>query len=349
MYIPKEITHIAQNQNIGKSEIGRIISEHRERYILCTTDGELQAEITGNLRNSAQSGKDFPAVGDWVQIAKVNQGFGIITSIFPRKSILERKSIGNNAETQVLAANIDMAFIISAVGYDFNFNRLERFIAISNAAHIKTILILSKIDLISQQETDDLISEIKERLPDIHVFFLSNISGMGLKEIENIMKPNETYCFLGSSGVGKSSLINSLLEDELIKTSEISTSTSKGKHTTSSRNLFVLPNGSMVIDTPGMREIGITASTKAINYTFSEISEMAQNCKFSNCTHINEPGCKVIEALTSGELPDTQYQNFLKLRREQEFLSETIFERRQKNKQLGKLYKRILKNKNKLK
>ncbi|MDF9798166.1 ribosome biogenesis GTPase [Catalinimonas alkaloidigena] len=322
-------------------ELARVIVEHKERYIVQTVQGTYHAEITGNLRFSASSRRDFPAVGDWVKVTPMDENSAVILEVFPRTSLLERQAVGKHGETQIIATNIDVAFIVQAVGHDYNLKRIERYMAICHASDIKPLIILTKIDLVQEEEVEKLVGQIKERIKHIQVIPLSNETQKGFDQLHAVMYPHKTYCFLGSSGVGKSTIINHLCGQEVLKTSLISSSTNKGRHTTSHRELMVLPNKSIVIDTPGMREVGMTDQAEGIEMTYDEIVELAEQCKFNDCTHTHEVGCAVLEAVNAGEISQDAYDNYLKLKREQSHFSSTLKEKRQKSKEQGKLYKAI--------
>lgn len=328
-------------------EIGRIIIEHRDRYSVQTPTGVFQAEITGSLRYTATSKSDLPAVGDWVKLSLFDDDSAVIHEVFPRLSILERQAVGKFGEKQIIASNVDVAFIMQAVGHDFNLNRLERYLAICNASSVKPIIILSKIDLIGPEEINQLTKSVKARIKDIPVYPVSNQTLSGYDELKKTITSGNTYCILGSSGVGKSSLTNNLLQTQKMDVNTVSESTSKGRHTTSHRELIVLPDGGVLIDTPGMRELGVTEGSEDIEHTFGQISILAKKCRFNDCKHVEEPGCAVLEALESGQLDQASYENYHKLKREQAHFSSTIAERRAKDKKQGKLYKRIQEEKRK--
>ncbi|MBC8146438.1 MAG: ribosome small subunit-dependent GTPase A [Bacteroidetes bacterium] len=329
-----------QNENISDSfEIGRVISEHKERYVVKTVVNEFDAEIIGNLRFSALKRSDFPAVGDWVAISEYDENKVLIHSVFPRKTIIERQAVGKQGEKQIIAANIDYAFIVQAVDRDFNINRIERYLTICNTSKVKAIIILNKIDLINDAELSELISLVKIRVNQVPIIAISNESKKGIEELKEQMKKGKTYCLLGSSGVGKSSLLNSLAGRELMKTDSISSSTNKGQHITSHRELIVLENGGILIDNPGMREVGITDSTDGLEMTFITIVEISKDCKFKDCTHTTEIGCAVLAAVEDGEIDENSYENYLKMEREKEHFESTIAERRKKDKDFGKMVK----------
>jgi len=339
-----DLARYREQQNLTSFEVGRIATEHKERYIVLTEKGELEAEVIGHLRFSAQDRSGFPAVGDWVAVSVFNEDEAIIHAIFPRQSILERQAVGKFGEKQIIATNIDYALIIQAVDRDFNINRLERYLAITNASHIDPVILLSKIDLIGQIKLGSIINMIRKRIRDVQVIAISNVSGEGLEELVQLFRPGKTYCFLGSSGVGKSTLINNLTGKVLMKTNSISDSTNKGRHVTSHREMFILEGGGILIDNPGMREIGLTDSDEGMEATFDSIIKLSSACKFSDCQHIQEKDCAVLEALENGELDRASYENYLKMQREKIHFQSSIAEKRKKDKDFGKMIKNYKKS-----
>ncbi|MDX9726067.1 MAG: ribosome small subunit-dependent GTPase A [Bacteroidales bacterium] len=319
--------------------IGRVTQEHRERYVVYDGENEYNAEVTGNMRFSAASRSDFPAVGDWVAM-KVYDGFqAIIYKILPRKTVLERQAAGGEGEKQIISANIDAAFIVQAVTNDFSINRLERYLAICYKSGIEPVLVLSKTDLATEDEIRKALEMLEIRDGKVKYFLLSNRTMEGFDKIVEYIRKGNTYCVVGSSGVGKSTLINNLLKKNLLKTGEISSHTNRGRHISDHRELFILDNGGIIIDTPGMREIGIADAGEGITQIFGDISDIARNCRFPDCTHINEKGCAVLSALNAGAINSKSYENYLKLRKEQEHFQETVHEKRRKEKIFGKILK----------
>ena len=335
------ITSLISPEDYEGYELARVIIEHKERYTIQTTTGIYSAEITGNLRYAAQSRLEFPAVGDWVKVTMMDEKTAIILSVFPRTTILERQAVGKHAETQVIATNIDYAFIVQAAGQDFNLKRLERYLAICYTANIKPILLLSKTDLISDEEKSALIAQINERIKDVPVIPLSIHISESFEAVSEIMEAHKTYCFIGSSGVGKSTIVNQLKDEETLKTSEVSSSNNKGRHTTTHRELLVLSNQSIVIDTPGMREIGMTDNAKGIELTYDEIQEISNKCKFNDCSHVHEVGCAVLQAVEEGRISKSAYDNYHKMKREQLHFSSSVHEKRQRSKSQVKMYREI--------
>lgn len=334
--------------NLKDFEIGRVISEHKERYLVKTEHGEFDAEITGNLRFSSKSREDFPAVGDWVALTIHDSDFSVIHSILPRYSVISRQAVGKFGEIQLIATNIDYALLIQAADRDFNMNRLERYLTICNSSKVNPIIVLSKIDLIDEHRTSEIVENIKDRIKNVPVVAISNESHDGYEKIIRLIEKGKTYCLLGSSGVGKSTLLNNLSGKSFMRTDSISQSTNKGRHTTSHRELIVLENGGILIDNPGMREVGIADSTSGLEITFDVIINYSQKCKFKDCTHTNEKACAVIEAVEKGEIDRASYENYLKMEREKAHFDSSVVERRKKDKDFGKMmknYKKDMKNK----
>jgi ribosome biogenesis GTPase len=327
--------------------IGRVTQEHRERYIVSTGDDEFDAEITGNLRFTAGKRADFPAVGDWVTMNVYDSKMAIIHKVLPRKSVLERHAVGKIGEKQIISANIDIALIIQSIYNNFSINRLERYITICYASDIEPVLVISKIDLATDDEIKSVISTLDVREKKIKTILLSNTSLTGLDQILGLLQKGKTYCVVGSSGVGKSTLINNLLKKDILKTRTISRSTNKGRHVTSHRELFVLENGGIIIDTPGMRELGVTDNPDGIKTTFEEIISLSLKCKFPDCSHTIEFGCAVLEAMDKGEIDRETLENFRKIQKEQQRFQTTIADKRRKERESGRLYKSIMKDKKK--
>jgi len=333
--------------NLEDFDIGRVISEHKERYIVKTEKGEFEAEITGNLRFSAKGRKDFPAVGDWVALTIYDSGFSVIHGILPRFSIISRQAVSQFGEVQIIATNIDYAFLIQAVDRDFNINRLERYLTICYSSDVSPIIVLSKTDLIDEQRMNGILNDIKLRIKNVPVIAISNETQNGYEAIKKTIEKGKTYCMLGSSGVGKSTLLNNLSGRTIMRTDTISQSTNKGRHVTSHRELIILENGGTLVDNPGMREVGIADTTSGLEITFDKIVSLSQNCKFKDCTHTRETGCSILEAVEKGDIDKNSYENYLKLEREKAHFELTVVEKRKKDKELGKIIKNYKKGMNK--
>ena len=329
-----------QKENgLDSFEVARVIAEHKERYVVKTATSEYEAEIMGNLRFTAQSRTDFPAVGDWVAISEYEEDKALIHAILPRTTLIERQAVGKHGEKQIIATNIDYAFIVQAVDRDFNINRIERYLTICHTSRVEPIIVLTKIDLISEQEVQQLTQAVRQREKGTPIVTISNETQEGINNLNKLIKTGKTYCLLGSSGVGKSTLTNNLLGKQQMKTAAIGEGTNRGRHVTSHRELLVLNNGGILIDNPGMREVGIADSGSGMASTFEAIFELAQNCRFKDCTHTTETGCAVLEALENDELEEASYENYLKMEKEKEHFESTVAEKRKKDKAFGKMFK----------
>ncbi|MDX9695122.1 MAG: ribosome small subunit-dependent GTPase A [Bacteroidales bacterium] len=327
------------NNNLQTFEVGRVVAEHKERYVVKTTKNEFDAEITGNMRFTAKSREDFPAVGDWVALIAYESDFAIIHAILPRFSVIKRQAVAHFGEIQIIAANIDYAFIVQSVDRDYNINRIERYLTICNSSKVNPLIILTKTDLITEERLSEIMESIKKRIKDIPVIAISNELKVGLEKVKSLIKKGKTYCMLGSSGVGKSTLLNNLAQKEIMKTDTISQSANRGKHITSHRELIVLESGGLLIDNPGMREVGIADSASGLEKTFDQIIQIAQQCKFADCKHINETGCAVLEAVENGTIDHASYENYLKMEREKTHFESSVAEKRKKDKAFGKILK----------
>ena len=327
--------------DLDSYSVARVIAEYKEAYRVRGVAGEYLAKITGKQMFAALSREDYPAVGDWVVIAEPDEERAVIHGVLPRKTVLRRR-YSSKQESQVIAANIDVAFVIESVDRDYNLNRFERYFVLAKDGNIKPAIVLNKIDLISDTELASKISQIKDRFGGIDIIPTSTIVERGLYELMRYLTRGKTYCFLGSSGVGKSSLINKLLGKPAIKTREISHRTGRGKHTTTSREMYVLENGAIVVDNPGMREVGLTDSSVGIENVFGEIDALSRNCKYDDCMHMHEPGCAVLNAVKSKKLDEDKYLNYVKLKKEVEYHGMTELEKRRKDHKFGKFVKKSL-------
>jgi len=321
----------------------RVISEYKGAYKVKNDNGEFLAKVTGKRMFDALSREDYPAVGDWVIIEELPEQKAVIKKILPRHTIIKRKQIGKEA-VQIIATNIDVAFIIESVDRDFNLNRFERYFVIAKDGGVKPVIILNKIDLIPKEELNIKLGQIKNRFNDVDFISTSIITDEGFSELKMYMEKGKTYCFLGSSGVGKSSLINKLLGKNIIKTENISISTGKGRHTTANREMYFLENGAIVVDNPGMREVGMTDASAGIDNLFDEISKIAKSCKYNDCTHTHEAGCAVLVAVCFGKIDKEKYSNYVHLKKEAEYYEMSEMEKRQKDKDFGKFINKAKKS-----
>ena len=331
--------------NLSAFDVGRVILQHKDRYVVRSENTEFDCELIGNLRFNAESRADLPAVGDWVAISPYDDDKALIHAIYPRHSIIERQAVGKVGQRQIIATNIDFGLIVLAVNRDFNINRVERYLTICNAAKVSPIVILSKVDLIAEQEMEALLDQLNQRIKDVPIIAISNYTQKGIEELKKIIQAGKTYCLLGSSGVGKSTLLNTLSGAKVMQTGEISESVDRGKHVTSHRELILLKDGGIIIDNPGMREVGVTSSSDGLEMTFDDIFALAEKCRFNDCTHTSENGCAILEALEKGEIDEESYHNFQKMAREQERFETSEHERRRKRKNMSKMIRRVVKNK----
>ena len=301
----------------------RIAVQQKDRFIIFCEKGEFQSEVSGKFRHKALSKAEYPTVGDWVAITIKPDGDGaVIHSLFPRKSKFSRKAVlaggpkygDGKTEEQVLSANIDTAFIVSGLDGEYNLRRLERYISVAWDSGTSPVVLLNKSDLCG--DVDRIASEVESTVIGVPVHSVSAIIKESLEILKDYLGKGKTVSFLGSSGVGKSTIINSLLGYDRQKTNEVRESDRRGRHTTTYRELIVLPDGGILIDTPGMREIEIWGDQNGLSKAFDDIEELADQCRFNDCVHGNEPGCAVKKALDNGDLDADRYQNYLKLQKE---------------------------------
>ncbi|MDF1697692.1 MAG: ribosome small subunit-dependent GTPase A [Saprospiraceae bacterium] len=345
----KYLSQYCEENNLQGFEIARISSEHKDRYTALSVSGVLDCELLGNLRFAAESRYDLPAVGDWVAVSLYDDNKGLIHKILPRHSIVERQAVGKASKKQIIATNIDVGIIVLSVNRDFSINRVERYLTICNASKISPLVVLTKIDLVDESLWKALLEQLNKRIDQVPVIPISNLSGIGIDRIKSEIKKGQTYCLLGSSGVGKSTLLNNLIGEQIMDTGEISEQIDRGKHVTSYRELFLLDQGGIILDNPGMREVGITESKVGLEFTFEEIFSLASECKFNDCTHTNEVDCAILEALDNGDIDPDSYDNFQKMNKERAHFESSIYEKRQKGKQMSKMIRTVLKNKKKSK
>jgi ribosome biogenesis GTPase / thiamine phosphate phosphatase len=334
------------DEKLAAHGIARVVSVHKESYTLTKGGDEVFGELSGNLLYSVEATSDLPTTGDWVYADFFDDDtHAIIYGVFPRKTLLKRKAAGKLVDYQLIAANIDVVFIIQSLNDNFNLRRLERYLVMVNESGIEPVILLSKSDLMSKEEVDEILKSVHSIAPQTTVIEFSNLNRESIDSIVSSLKRGSTYCLLGSSGVGKTTLLNNIVGKETFETKSVSKVQSKGRHTTTSRQLVRLENGAMIIDTPGMRELGSLSVDEGLDETFSEILELSRKCKFGNCSHSNEKGCAIQAAINAGSLSEQRYQNYLKMKRESEFNQMSYLEKKKKDKSFGKLVKTTMKNK----
>jgi ribosome biogenesis GTPase len=322
----------------------RVCAVDRGSYLIRGEAGDAQAELAGRLSYSIDSPSELPCVGDWVTASFYNDdSAAIIHEVFPRRTFLRRKTPGESVDYQMIATNIDTAFLVQSCHFDFNPARLERYLVMAADGGVEPVVLLTKTDLADQAELDEKFAAIAA-VTRARVIALSSVTGSGLDELRQSLAPGGTYCLLGSSGVGKTSLINRLVGREAFETSAVS-GTGEGTHTTTRRHLVSLEGGAMLIDTPGMRELGILGAGEGVAMSFGEFAELAGECRYADCTHRHEPGCAVRAAVERGDLDADRYATFLKLRKESEFHEMSYLDKRRKDRDFGKMVKSVKKYK----
>ena len=293
----------------------RVLESNRLIYKLFSEDGEIVGKLSGKFRYNCQSNGDYPTVGDWIAFKPSKyKGFVSIKGMLERKSNFSRKVAGKVSDEQVIASNIDTIFIVSGLGQDFNIRRLERYVVLASESNAEFVFILNKVDLC--KDIAGIITHIKSLFEGVPVHALSALNNQGLEQLNRYIQPGKTIVFLGSSGVGKSTIINCLLGEEMLKTGHVSDYDGKGRHITSSKNIISLPSGGLVIDTPGLRELQVLSSGEGMKNAFPDIEQISKKCKYKHCRHVNDAGCSVLAAVTEGIISTKRLNNYHKLTRE---------------------------------
>jgi len=298
----------------------RVICEQKQLYTIGTRFGELEARVSGRLMHTASSRADFPAVGDWVAVMpRLEERKATVHSILPRRSKFCRKVASVRTEEQVVAANVDTVFLVSGLGNNFNLRRIERYLTLAWDSGARPVILLNKADLCPDVEA--AVLGVESVAPGVPVHAVSALERTGLEGITGHLGEGETGAVLGSSGVGKSTLINSLVGRGILETGEVRSADGKGRHVTTKRQLVMIPSGGMMIDTPGMRELQLWAEEESLQGSFEDIEELAGTCRFRDCSHQAEPGCAIREAIERGEIDESRYRSYLKLQKEIMLLS----------------------------
>ncbi|EMA6343148.1 ribosome small subunit-dependent GTPase A [Bacillus cytotoxicus] len=304
-----------ENQLKEDYEVGRILLEHKHIYRIICSDGEYIAELSGKFRHETRSTGDYPTVGDWVYVKKLeDEKKAIIHRVFERKSSFVRQEAGNRTVEQVIAANVDYLFLVNALNHDFNVRRIERYLLLAYESGATPVIVLTKSDLCA--DVEQKIIETEAVAIGVPIFAVDSMKYVGMELLKQFIKPGKTIALVGSSGVGKSTLLNALMGMNVAKIGDIRKEDSKGRHTTTHRELFQLPSGGLVIDTPGMRELQLWEGSESVHVTFSDVEEIAQGCRFRNCKHETEPGCAVQRAIDEGFIHEERLRNYKKLQRE---------------------------------
>lgn len=324
--------------------VGRIILEHKHSYRVLCEQGEWLATVSGHFAYETSNRLDFPAVGDWVIVEKMpGEEKAVIHQLLKRHSAFVRKIAGREIEQQIVAANVDIVFLVMSLNDDFNIRRLERYITAAWDSGAKPIIVLTKADLCD--DSVPFIMDIERNAPGIEYILTSTITNEGIAQLKGILREGITAALLGSSGAGKSSLTNALMENDSMKVSSIRESDARGRHTTTHRELLMLPSGGCLIDTPGMRELQLWDQRESLDASFRDIEALAEHCRFRDCTHNKEPHCAVQRAINEGELEAARLQSYLKLGKEIAFLekklnTQTKLEAKRKEKKVSKGIKR---------
>ena len=334
--------HVENLRQEGRS-IARVSAVDRGSYLVRTERGQVPAELAGRFYFCLDSSVDLPCVGDWVSVQYHNDDTAaIIHGVFPRKTFLRRKRAGMNVDFQMIASNIDTAFIVQSCHFDFNLRRMDRYLVMAADGGVEPIVVLTKTDLIPDAELEQKLDAIAQSGLTVGVIPLSNKTGVGFDKFQQVLRPRRTYCLLGSSGVGKTTIINRLIGHGAFKTKTVS-ATGEGTHTTSRRQLIVLHQGVILIDTPGMRELGLLGVGDGVDQGFDDIVELSTSCRYADCSHTQEPGCAVLAAIDSGELSEERYFSYMKLKKESEYHEMSYVDKRKKDRAFGRFIKTEIK------
>lgn len=346
-YFEEQKTVFMEESKLKNCVPARVVLEHKHSYRVLAEEGEWLATVAGHFAYTSFSREDFPAVGDWVLVEKMpGEEKAIIHKLFARKSVFLRKVAGKELIEQIVASNVDIVLLVMSLNADFNIRRLERYLVAAWDSGAKPVIVLTKSDLCSDVES--YVREVEAVAFGVDIFVTSALSGEGVVDIRALFTEGVTGALLGSSGAGKSTLTNALVEEELMKVSGIREDDAKGRHTTTHRELVVLPSGGCLIDTPGMRELQLWDQADSLSSSFKDIEELAAVCRYRDCSHQNEPQCAVQQAIRDGELEESRLQSFFKLQKELAFIerktnTQARLDEQRKWKQIAKELKKMKK------
>ncbi|MFA6167876.1 MAG: ribosome small subunit-dependent GTPase A [Gemmatimonadaceae bacterium] len=317
----------------------RVAAVDRDQLLLVGTSGFFRGKLPGKTLHESTDASQRPCVGDWVCVEKSTQDqFGVVHAILDRQTCLRRKAPGDPVQYQMIAANVDYVVVVQSCHFDFNLKRLERYLVMVKDGGATPLILLTKVDLMTADALASQIAEIRNAGITEPALTLSNVTHEGVDALKRILAPGKTYCFVGSSGVGKSTLINALLGRDALQTQDVSGS-GEGRHTTVRRELMLLANGALVVDNPGMREFGVLGADGGLEASYPEIFELASHCRFRDCTHTNEPGCAVLEAVEVGQISADHFESFVQLTKESAYYEASYAERRKKDRERGRFFK----------